>query len=240
MANASEGAGGDVDSLLLSVAEQLKIPLTVIARQAELGHMTGDGTLVDASTIRVQADAALQLVDSYLLGIRLLREQTELPLEPVSVSSLLVDVAHSLERFAEQYRVQLEVSIAGKYQPVMAHQQGLKAALVSLGFALVEAQAAQGTGAKRVTLAIHRTPHGLVTGIYGQYEELAAKQWRRALQLQTSASQPFHGLLAGSAAGLFVADAILRSMHSHLRPGRFAGQQGLATTLQPSQQLRFV
>ncbi len=241
MAGASKGAGTTVDDLLLSVAEQLKIPLTVIARHAELGQVTGDTSLVDSATIRVQADAALQLVDSYLLGMQLLREQSVLPLEPVSISSLLVDVAHTLERFAQQYGVHLELSIAGKYQPVMASGRGLRAALLSLGFALVEAQAAQThRKPRRVTLAAHRTPHGIITGMYGEYEALEPEQWRTALRLQGKAAQPFRALTPGSGAGLFVADAILRAMDSHLRVGRHDGQTGLAATLQPSQQLQFV
>ena len=238
---AGNGAGTEVDDLLLSVAEQLKIPLTVIARHAELGQLTGDPAQVDSAAIRTQADAALQLVDSYLLGLQLLREQTQLPLEPVSVSSLLVDIAHSLERFAEHYRVQIEVSIAGKYQPVMASPRGLRAALLSLGFALVEAQAAQTRHRpRRVTLAAHRTPQGIITGMYGDYEDIAASQWRTALRLQGRAAQPFRALTPGSGAGLFVADTILRSMDTRLRVGRHDGQSGLAATFQPSQQLQFV
>ena len=233
--------GAETDDLLLAVAEQLKIPLTVIARHAELGQITGDPTQIDAAVIRTQADAALQLVDSYLLGLQLLREQVQLPLEPVSISSLLVDTAHTLERFAQQYRVHLEVSVAGKYGPVMASARGLRAALLSLGFALVEAQAAQDPGKpRRITLASHRTPHGIIAGMYGQYEELEAGQWRTALQLQGRAAQPFRALTPGSGAGLFVADTILRSMDSRLRVGRHNGQSGLAATLQLSQQLQFV
>jgi hypothetical protein len=236
-----ERAGTDVNDLLSSVAEQLKIPLTVITRQAELGQLAGDPSLVDGAVIRTQAAAALQLVDSYLLGLELVRSQQQLPLEPVSISSLLVDIAHSLEQFAQHYRVQLELSIAGKYQPVMASSRGLRAAFLSLGFALVEAQAAQAHGKPhRLTLAVHRTPQGIITGMYGQYEDLAADQWRRALQLQGRATQPFRALMPGSGAGLFVADTILRSMESGLHVGRHEGLTGLAATLQPSQQLQFV
>lgn len=117
-------AGGEqvrADSLLLSVAEQLKVPLTAIARQAELGQLTGDAERVDPAAIRMQATAALTLVDSYLLGLELLRTEERLHLEPVSISSTLTDAAHDLDRFAQQYQVQLEVEIGGKYGPVMGN-----------------------------------------------------------------------------------------------------------------------
>jgi hypothetical protein len=238
---ASDGQGVSADSLLLSVAEQLKVPLTTIARQAELGQLTGDADKIDSAAIRMQATAALTLVDSYLLGIELMRSSAQLELEPVSIASTLTDTAHDLDRFAKQYQVQLEVEVGGKYGPVMGNPRGLRAALLSLGFALVEAQAAQDMqGPRRVILATHRTPHGIVTGMYGHYEALSADRWRAALGLAGRATQPLNALTPGSGAGLFVADTILRSMETRLRVGRYQHQSGLAATFQPSQQLSFV
>jgi C4-dicarboxylate-specific signal transduction histidine kinase len=237
----SGGERVDADSLLLSVAEQLKAPLTAIARQAELGQLTGQVELTDAAAIRTQATAALTLVDSYLLGLDLMHRQGRLQLEPVSLSSMITDAAHDLSHFADQYKVQLEVDVQGRYGPVMGNPQGLRAALLSLGFALVEAQAAQDIkGPKRIILAAHRTPHGIVTGVYGQYEKLSAEHWRAALGLAGRARQPFSVLTQGSGAGLFVADVILRSMETQLRVGRYQHQSGLAATFQPSQQLTIV
>lgn len=233
--------GVQADRLLLSVAEQLKAPLTAIVRQAELGQLTGQVELTDAAAIRTQAAAALTLVDSYLLGLDLMHRQTMLQLEPVSISSTVTDAAHDLSRFAKHYNVQLEVEVHGKYGPVMSNPQGLRAALLSLGFALVEAQAAQDMqGPRRVILATHRTPHGIVTGVYGHYEKLSAEHWRTALGLAGRARQPITALTSGNGAGLFVADAILRSMETRLRVGRFQHQNGLAATFQPSQQLSIV
>jgi hypothetical protein len=238
---ANQAARVSSDDLLLSVAEQLKVPLTTIARQAELGQVFEPGQ-ADAEAIRTQATAALTLVDSYLLGLELLREQTELELEPVSVSSLLADTAHELDRFAKHYDVELELVTAGRYGPVMSHSRGLKAALLSLGFTLVEAEAAgeQRRHRRRVVLATHRTPHGIVTGLYGNYEALTADRWRTALRLVGRARQPITAFGVGSSAGLFVADTIFRSMHTRLRVGQYQHGRGLAATLQPSQQLSLV
>lgn len=230
----NSGAGA---ALLRSVAEQLKMPLTTIARQAELGQLTGQPDLTDLSAIRTHAAAALTLVDSYLLGLQLMREQANLELEPVSVSSLLVETAHELESFAKQYDTALELRIGGKYEPVMANQQGLKSALLALGYALLQGYPMP--KGSRMSLAVHRTPHGIVTGLYGDYEQLSSESWRKALALQGKAPKPLASL-SGSGAGLFVADAILHAMESKLRVGKHQNQQGLAATLQPSQQLVFV
>lgn len=224
-------------ALLRSVAEQLKTPLTTIARQAELGQLTGQTELTDLSSIRTHAAAALTLVDSYLLGLQLMREQASLELEPVSVSSLLVETAHELESFAKQYGTKLELRIGGKYEPVMAHPQGLKSALLALGYALLQGYPMPKGGS--MSLAVHKTPHGIVTGLYGDYEQLSSESWRKALALQGKAPKPLASL-SGSGAGLFVADAILHAMESKLRVGKHQNQQGLAATLQPSQQLAFV
>lgn len=237
----SDGKGLGAESLLLSVAEQLKAPLTAIARQAELGQLTGQVELADAAVIRTQATAALTLVDSYLLGLDLMHRQTSLQLEPVSISSTITDAAHELSRFADHYNVRLEVEVQGKYGPVMSNPQGLRAALLTLGFSLVEAQAAQEmTGPRRVVLATHRTPQGIITGVYGQYEKLSAEHWRAALGLAGRARQPISALTFSNGAGLFVADVILRSMETRLRVGRFQHQNGLAATFKPSQQMTIV
>ncbi len=238
-------AGGNehvrADSLLLSVVEHLKVPLTTIARQAELGQLTGQAELTDVAAIRTQALAALTLLDSYLLGLELMNRSASLELEPVSVSSTLMDAAHDLDQFARQYRVELEVVVGGKFAPVMSHPNGLRAALLSLGFALIESQAARDVRQpRRVVLATHRTPFGVVAGAYGQHEALSTDRWRAALGLVGKARQPLTSFMPGSGAGLFVADTIMRSMHTQLRVGRYLRQSGLAATLQPSHQLTFV
>jgi hypothetical protein len=240
MQHAAAVAGTEWGDLLSAVAEQLKVPLTVISRQAELCELTGrlDDT---PQLMRTQADAALQLVDSYLLGLELLRGQTSLELEPVSVSSTLVDTAHALTRFAKQYDVAVDVVVGGKYEPVMAHARGLRAALLSLGFGMIEAMAGGDDGQSRcLKLATHKTPHGIITGVYGAGDSLQAGQWRTALQLMGHAQQPFTGLSASTGAGLFVADTIFKGMASQLRVGLWQRQRGLAATLQPSRQLQLV
>ena len=227
------------NELLGSVAEQLKLPLMNIARRAELAQLSGHIDPSELSVIYNHAVAALNLVDSYMLGLELLREQKTLELEPVSISSVLTDTAHALDSFAKQYGVVIELEVAGKYRPVMGHSAGLKAALLSLGYELIEVQASH-TKSARLTLAASRNAHGIVAGVYSDYEDLQADHWRRALELCGKARQPFTTLTAGSGAGVFVADAILQAMDTRLGVGRYHKQRGLATVLQPSQQLQFV
>lgn len=230
------------DRLLLSIAEQLKLPLLHIARQAELDTQTGHATPDDFLRMQLSAEAALRLVDSYLFGLQLSQEQQGLTLEPVSLGSTLVDIAHQLDGFAHLYDVDLELHIEGKYAPVMAHAAGLRAAFLSLGYSLIEALPSLQTERRRlaVRLAAHRTPHGLVAGLYSEDVLLTAKELRTGQQLYGAVRQPLTGVSSSSGAGVFVADTIFRAMDSRLRIGRHQKLSGFAATLQPSRQLRLV
>ncbi len=223
--------------LLLSVAEQLKLPLLQIARQAEHGRLTND---TDVESIQVVADSALQLIDNYTLGVRLSLDRQLLATEPVSISSVLYDTSRELDALAKTYGVSLELNIAGKFGPVMAHRLGLQAALVSLGAALIEALPAQGNKQLRLQLATHRCRYGVVAGLYADTEEITADMLARGRALQGRARQPLASLTHSSGAGIFVADSILEAMNLKLKTSRHHGMFGLGTVLQPNHQLQLV
>src|ERR1700690_3413916 len=131
MAGTASGSPILSQQLLLGVAEELKLPLLQIARQAEQLQLAGGQS--DLKTIQATADTALRLLDNYVLGVRLALEPQQLDIEAISVSSVLYDAGQQLDALAKAYGVALELNIAGKFGPVMAHRQGLQAALVSLG-----------------------------------------------------------------------------------------------------------
>jgi hypothetical protein len=223
--------------LLLSVAEELKLPLLQIARQAEQGRLTGE---TDLLVIQATADSALRLLDSYALGVRLALEPEQLAVEPVSVSSVLYDTGQQLSALAKNYGVELELSIAGRYGPVLAHRQGLQAALVSLGAALIEALPAQESPQLRLQLATHRSRYGIVAGLYADTKQLSNEALQRGRELQRHSRQPLINLTHTSGAGIFVADTILRAMRLNLRASRHHRLYGLGTVLQPNHQLQLV
>lgn len=223
--------------LLLSVAEQLKLPLLQIARQAENGRLTNQ---FDPSAIQVTADSALQLIDNYTLGVRLSLDRQLLETEPVSISSVLYDTTQELESLAKSYGVNLELNIAGKFGPVMAHRQGLQAALVSLGAALIEALPAMENKQLTLHLATHRCRYGIVAGLYADTEQLTRDMLNRGRALQGRARQPLTTLTHSSGAGIFVADSILEAMNLKLSVSRHRNLYGLGTVLQPNHQLQLV
>ena len=235
--------------LFLAMAEELKLPLQYIARQAELQQLAepsaadGAGNGAFLQDVQASADMTVQLLDSYLLSLRLaLEPAARLAVEPVSVSAVLYETAKQLQTTARQYGVTLDLHVQGRYEPVMAHRQALQSALVSMGYALIEALPAAGIDRhkRHVRLATHRTKHGIVAGIYGDLDTLTPQLFTRARQLQGRARQPLVGTLPGSGAGVFVADALLAAMASRLRVGRFQRYPGFAVTLPASEQLQFV
>lgn len=224
--------------LLLGLAEQLKLPLLQIARQAELHSL---GQTANMPAMQATADAALRLIDSYVLGVQLAEQgHSALLLEPVSVSSVLYDTAHELEGIAKWYGVHLELSIAGRYGPVLAHRQALQAALSSLGAALIEALPALDDPKLTLQLGAHRSRYGIVAGLYTNSQAVTAQNLRRGSELFGKSRQPLVGMSHASGAGVFVADAILQAMQLHLQPTRHNRLYGLGAVLQPNNQLQLV
>lgn len=223
--------------LLLSVAEHLKLPLMQLARQAELGQLAGQADLKAMQTI---ADGALRLIDSYTLGVRLAMEAGRFAPEPVSVSAVLYDAGQQLDLMAKAYGVQLELHVAGRYGPVMAHAEGLQAALVSLGAGLIEALPALETPQLKLCLATHRNRFGVSAGLYADSPLITAEALKQGRAMQGRVRQSLAGVSHSSGAGIFVADALLQAMNLRLRTSRHKGMYGLGALMQLSNQMQLV
>jgi hypothetical protein len=232
----------DIDGRLLQVlAEHMKLPLLQVARHAELARLTGD-TQAELDAIELTADTALRLLDNYLLSNKLARQRGEIELEPVALSAILTDTAQKLAKLAAQNQCVLEVHLSGRYEPVLAHRVGLEAALISLGYVFIEAQAGlpAGTAPVVIKLAAHRGKNGIVAGLFTNNEGFSVDVFRRAHELYGHARQAMPELLSGSGAGVFVADSLLDTMSSGLRIARHQQLNGLGATFAPSRQLQLI
>jgi hypothetical protein len=228
------------EQLFMSLAEQMKVPLVQISRRAEAGALLGN-TAEALQMVHAQADIALELIEGYMLSMRLaLDQEAAFTLQPVAVSAMLYDAAQQLYPVAKSYGVELEVVTAGKYGPVSAHQQGFKTALVSLGYALIEALPATNRSQLRLQLAAHKCRYGIATGLYADSELLTTEALRRGHQLQGRARQPLPQLTHTGGAGVFVADAILHALGTKLKVSHYRNLSGLGTVLQPNPQLQLV
>lgn len=225
--------------LLQSVAEQLKVPLMYVARQAELSSQAEIQPTDSLRSIQAYADTALRLVDSYLLGLELTTKQLELELEPVALSATLYDVAHQLSPLLKQRQVTIELATSSRCGQVMAHPRGLLAGLYNLGMVLSEFGGDTSDTVPRVLqLTVRKTRHGMRTGMYMQGMKTTA--FEPLLGAAARRRQPFHTLTPHTGAGIFIADTIFSAMNTKLSPSRLRTQHGLAITLQPSKQLQLV
>jgi len=229
------------ERLLQLLAEQIKLPLMQIARQAELASVS-DQPIKLLGVIEDTADSSLKLLDSYLLSLRLAGVKSSIQLEPVSVSAVLNETAQSLSNLAKQYDCKLELHLAGRYEPIMAHRAGLEAALTSLGYVFIEAQSVlpKHNDTPVIKLAAHRGKNGIVAGMFANLDGLSSDVYKRAHHLFGQAHQPLSHLTAGSGAGVFVADSLLQSMSARLRVAHHQKLSGLAATFATSSQLNLI
>ncbi len=223
--------------LMVNLAEQLKLPFMQIQKQAELLSRV---KVKDLSSIENSASYALQLIDNYLLGLKLNQQKLALEQEPVSVAAVLYDSGQLLSNLAKEYGVKLELNITGKYEPVMAHRQGLESAIVSLGSSLIEAISAQDKSKYTLQLATHRCRYGIVAGVYADNPELTANLLRQGRRLIGRARQPLVNLTYSAGAGIFVADSILNAMSLSLKASRHHRLYGLGAVMRGSSQLQLV
>lgn len=220
--------GASDGSLLTAMAEDLKLPLLQIARSSELIGMKEQ---------QRTAEMAMRLIDGYILGLQT-DTQMNLELEPVTLSSVLYDVAEELVPLAKQAGYELEIAVSGKLGPVMGNRRVLQHAFTLLGYELL--QAAEDEEKPRFTLATHGTKGGVVAGVYTNNTRLTSDAMRRARALVGSAHQILPVGSASNGAGIFIADNLIKSLASTLRVTRYHKQAGLAATFLQSQQLKLV
>ena len=221
------------------MAEQMKLPLLQISRQAELGALGLETNYADIVTL---AENALQLIDGYSLGLQLSDQLGyELAAEAVSVSSVLYDADLQLRELARLYNVQLELNIGGKYGPVLVHKKGLQSAIVGLASALIEAIPSQSIGnSTTLHLATHRCRYGIVAGVYANIPGLSSDTLKKGRMLYGLSRQPMVEISHTSGSGIFVADSIFKAMRLNLHVSRHRHLYGLGVVLKPSPQLALV
>ncbi|HSX47168.1 MAG TPA: hypothetical protein VLF63_00180 [Patescibacteria group bacterium] len=227
--------------LLLSIAEELKMPLIRIARASEQDKLLNLSTTENTKIVQATADSAIRLLDNYILGVKLTLEPMVFNYESVSVSSILYDSKLQLEPLAKINGVNLELNTSSKIQPVLANRTALEAALISLGMTLIETIAAHPSHHQvKLQFAAHPSRYGIVAGVYAQTKQISAQALKAGRKLRFTSRQPFINLTYNNGAGIFVADAILHAMSLHLTTSRHHRLYGIGTVLKPINQMQFV
>ena len=225
--------------LFIALAEQMKTPLIKASRTAELVRMTHDMSKLEE--LEYSSDHGIDLIESYILSLKLQAAGEDVPLQSVSLSATLNDVAHTLQKLHAADAFDIELHIAGKYGPIMAHPAGLHAALMNIGKALMTTHAEREQSTRPILkLAARKTQRGIAAGIFTNIDGLDASTFARSKRLYGTAAQPLPQLTSESGAGIFIADSLLQTMSSNIRVSHYKKMTGLAATFMPSQQLALV
>ena len=224
--------GDRSDQLFTALAEQLKVPLLQIARLSELSQE------IALPRISVISEHALRLVDAYAQSHA--QNQTKLPLEPLTTSAVLYDVAVALQPFAQQWDYTVEIDQQGKGIPIMAHRESLRTMLTLLGASLIEASADDIEIPHHLVLGTHRSASGIVVGAFSSHLALSQRALQLTRELHGRAAQAVPSLGLAGGAGLAIADRLSEQMHAPLRAYRHRSLTGIGSLLVPSHQLQLV
>lgn len=227
--------------MLEALAEELRLPLLHIVRSSELALLTSDYSQTSFENVRQNASTALNLVESYLLGLEIADKQTAMDLQPTSLNSVLYDVMHNLDGLAKQYDIDLQLDVQHNRKLVMANPNGLRAAFLSLTYSFIQTNNVASDNSTRVVrLVTNRKSDRIAAGVYSEGSNISAKQLRAACVWYGKFKQPLSNLSSSSAAGIFVAYKILKSMTGELKTAHYNRLSGLSVSFYPSAQLNLI
>ena len=225
------------DQVLQGLVRELKNPLLFIARQAEFSASAQPNTGLKA--IEQSAQEALQLIDSYLLSARSEYGQKQFSLEPVSLGSILYDVAHKIDPMAKKrnYRVEVETKYA---RPVMADKSAALTSLACLAQILLMPHSSR--NAKTIHLSAYkRSSSQIVAGVLSKNAKgFEGKELEKAFRLQGNSSMALNSGSAVSGVQLALAENLAASMGGHILPIKHSRMKGLGLELVKSEQLVLV
>ncbi len=231
-------------ALLVALSDDLALPLLQIRSSLELisqDNFSKQSVKQHARLMTMSAENGLQLAEAYRLILQT-EKLHELPLEPVSIGTVLDEVAHHLTPYAKEYSTQLKVDVQGRLTPVLAHQPSLSSALQCLSASLIRAQAAQAKQSNyQIILGAHRSRDSeIATGVFTNMHGLSDKSLRAARSLVGHARQPMQALPSGSVSGILIADVLCSAMWRPLRAAAHRNMTGLVVGVPSSKQLQFV
>lgn len=231
---ANDLASLENQKILRNIAEDLKAPLLQILNEISLLKMTATG---DVSKVAIIADAAIRLVDSYVLSTKINNGQQQLGFEPVSAGAIMQDIAKYYAKFANLRGCDLRVKSSSRNNLIMAHREVLSAALTSITYGMMSSSRGESPS---LELTVRTVNDGIEIGAMSNAVDFSAGSLSRLRSLKGNARQLAPELIYGSSSGIAIADTLLEAMHAPLRVMRRGGKTGLFAVFVPSQQLTLV
>jgi len=217
----------DQQKVMRNIAEDIKLPLQQIIADVQVGKLTNQ---INPDYIETTADAAIKLLDSFIISTQIYNGQRELELEPVSVAAVMQDTAHYLYKFASMNNCELQI-INKRKSLAMANVTALQAALVGLAHSFITAS----TGKKElITFTVDKKTQQINAGIFSTNTRFLEEDLHQIRRLKGKARQLVPHFSHASSAGILIADTLFASMNAPLKSSR---SHGLVAGLLQSQQL---
>lgn len=207
--------GDNEDYITEQMVDQLRLPLTQIRQLLERGD---PASLQSAAIISAQS---LRALDAYVLT----RQPNVLRFEPISVGSMLYDVAHELSPLAKQYGRHIQLDNRARFGSLLTDRQYLHQLLGLVGEIVIKMPHAKDNSTD-IILGTHSSQRGVVAGAFlGSGSPQIKSTIHNFVSWQQQASVEVAGLLA-------------ERLKTVLRAYRHYTMPGIGVRLEPSKQLR--
>lgn len=220
-----------------AIADDLKTPLMQIAYSAELAKHTKN--LDSFDEIEHLARAAMNDIDSLLLGLRSTVGQLELPLLAQAPSASVYDAIVLSSGFLSKHNFLIETEFKSKAL-AMLNPEGLVAVLRTLIRTLSQVSNGFAKDNKlRLVVSLHaNSPTITILSSADVADSLKAMSKKCRANYHKESGGVITG--SGPAAGLFVAEQLLKAMKGKINTITTPKQCGFRLTLTPSAQLQIV
>ena len=228
-----EGSNKNNNSKVLdSLISELRRPLTLIARQAELHKSQPEDNHL--RSIQKTAEETLKLIDSYLLTAQSEYGQQLLPVESFAAGSVIYDVAEEIRPAAKKANIEVVTDVNDAL--VLANRGGLEATiwclsnLVLAGISSPQAGALEITSKKSANFLKISVLNRSVNIKNSDFHKVRSNLGKRHMALSSSSSE--------TGVRLAIADMLGESLGTKLRAIKVGDKRGIGFDLALSSQLR--
>ena len=230
----------DIDQrvrLVRAMADELRLPLLRIAAMAETDYEQPKSY----SQIHATAKSALKLIDNYVLSTQVFTGQMSLDLEPTPLGAVLYDSADTVRDFARMHGVDIDIESTKRAGLVMGHKEVLHAALTSLAYSFINSTPGV-VKKKRPKIVFGSTlkDRQVLSSVLVSGQSFSSSSLDNAKKLLGRAVQPMPKIMHTSAAGIFVADALLQCVGLKTEAYNNRGLSGFGTMMVPSSQTKLL
>jgi K+-sensing histidine kinase KdpD len=223
----------DNSKILNSLASDLKRPLVLIARQAELSKSRPGKKHLQS--IQETAEKTLKLIDSYLLMSQSEYGQQLLPVESFGIGSVIYNVAEEIRPIAKKANIDIILNINDAL--VMANPGGLKAIIWCLSdMALAQTSAEQTSGV--VEINTKKSINNIRISVLSKSMKIKNSDLDKAQKNIGKTHMALSSSSSDSGIRLAIASLLGESLGTSLRAVRDKRTQGIGFNLALSRQLQ--